>query len=291
MILALLALLAGLVLLMWAGDHFVSGASQLATALRIRPAVIGAVVLGFGTSAPEMVVSSLAAINGEPALGVGNIVGSNVANVSLGLGVAALLMPIPFSRTALRRDVPWSVATAAIFALLVVDGNLSRVEGGLLAVLMAFTLVWLVRSSRDDTLGPDAVTSPVAQDAGRPLTSLIRALLGLFGVILGAQFAVEGATALAEHWGLSDGFIGFSVVAVGTSGRDSGQARTVRRGVAGTDDREGRFVKQMGETLDDNERWGVGDGGERGWIAGVGDGQIVRAGRLSGREFALGFGA
>ena len=217
MILALLALLAGLVLLVWAGDHFVTGASQLATALRIRPAVIGAVVLGFGTSAPEMVVSSLAAIHGEPALGVGNIVGSNVANVSLGLGVAALLMPIPFSRTALRRDVPWSVATAAIFALLVVDGTLGRFEGGLLAVLMAFTLVWLVRSSRDDTLRPDEVTSPVAQDAGRPITSLIRALLGLFGVIVGAQLAVEGATELAEHWGLSDGFIGFSVVAVGTS--------------------------------------------------------------------------
>ncbi|WP_423922199.1 calcium/sodium antiporter [Candidatus Poriferisodalis sp.] len=217
MILALLALLAGLVLLVWAGDHFVTGASRLATALRIRPAVIGAVVLGFGTSAPEMVVSSLAAINGEPALGVGNIVGSNVANLSLGLGVAALLMPIPFSRMALRRDVPWSMAAAAIFALLVVDGTLSRFEGGLLAVLMAITLVWLVRSSRDETLPPDKGTSPVAQDVGRSITNLIRALLGLFGVIVGAQLAVEGATALAERWGLSGGFIGFSVVAVGTS--------------------------------------------------------------------------
>ena len=217
MILALLALLAGLVLLVWAGDHFVTGASQLATALRIRPAVIGAVVLGFGTSAPEMVVSSLAAINGEPALGVGNIVGSNVANLSLGLGVAALLMPIPFSRIALRRDVPWSLATAAIFALLVVDGNLSRYEGGLLAVLMAITLVWLVSSSRDETLPSNEDTSPLAQDVGRPLTNLMQALLGLFGVIVGAQLAVEGSTELAERWGLSGGFIGFSVVAVGTS--------------------------------------------------------------------------
>ena len=216
MIWALLALLAGLVLLVVAGDHFVAGASRLATALRMRPAVIGAVVLGFGTSAPEMVVSSLAAIDGNPDIGVGNIVGSNVANLSLGLGVAALLMPIPFSRTALRRDVPWSVATAAIFALLVVDGDLTRLEGGLLAVLMALTLVWLIRSSHDDPVA-DAGSAGLAQDAGRPLGSLVRAVVGLLGVLVGAQLAVEGATNLAEAWGLSGGFIGFSVVALGTS--------------------------------------------------------------------------
>lgn len=216
MIWALLALLAGLVLLVFAGDHFVTGASRLATALRMRPAVIGAVVLGFGTSAPEMVVSSLAAINGEPDIGVGNIVGSNVANLSLGLGVAALLMPIPFSRTALRRDVPWSLATAAIFALLVVDGVLSRLEGGVLAVLMAITLIWLIRTSHDDP-APEIDPAHVASDAGRPLRNLVRALLGLFGVLVGAQLAVEGATSLADRWGLSGGFIGFSVVALGTS--------------------------------------------------------------------------
>ncbi|WP_419945142.1 calcium/sodium antiporter [Candidatus Poriferisodalis sp.] len=219
MILALLALLAGMVLLVWAGDRFVAGASRLATALRMRPAVIGAVVLGFGTSAPEMVVSSVASINGNPALGVGNIVGSNVANLSLGLGVAALLMSIPFSDIALRRDVPWSVATAAIFALLVVDGHLSRLEGGLLAVLLALTLVWVIRTSRDDDRLPDSGGTPgsLARDAGAAWRNLARAVLGLFGVIVGAQLAVEGATALAERWGLSGGFIGFSVVAVGTS--------------------------------------------------------------------------
>ena len=217
MIGAAAALLVGLALLVWAGDHFVAGASRLATALRMRPAVIGAVVLGFGTSAPEMVVSSLAAIDGNPALGVGNIVGSNVANLSLGLGVAALLMPIPFSRSALRRDVPWSVATAGVFALLVLDGALSRLEGGLLALLMAATLVWLVRSSHDGAALAEADTSPVAQDAGRPMPNLLRALAGLLGVLVGAQLAVEGATALAERWGLSGGFIGFSIVALGTS--------------------------------------------------------------------------
>lgn len=216
MIWALLALLAGLVLLVVAGDHFVVGASRLATALRMRPAVIGAVVLGFGTSAPEMVVSSLAAINGDPDIGVGNIVGSNVANLSLGLGVAALLMPIPFSKSALRRDVPWSVAAAAIFALLVADGVLSRAEGGLLAVLMCITLVWLIRTSHDEP-GPHSGPAQLVQDVGRPLGNVVRALLGLFGVLVGAQLAVEGATSLADRWGLSGGFIGFSVVALGTS--------------------------------------------------------------------------
>ncbi len=219
MILALAALLAGLVLLVWAGDNFVEGASRLASALRMRPAVIGAVVLGFGTSAPEMVVSSVASINDNPALGVGNIVGSNVANLSLGLGVAALLTPIAFSATALRRDVPWSVATAAIFALLVVDGNLSRLEGGILATLMAVTLVWLIRTSRDDDLSATSgsVADPEARATGGPWRNLAQAVLGLLGVIVGAQLAVEGAIELAERWGLSGGFIGFSVVAVGTS--------------------------------------------------------------------------
>lgn len=219
MIWALLALLAGLVLLVVAGDHFVAGASRLATALRMRPAVIGAVVLGFGTSAPEMVVSALASINDNPALGVGNIVGSNVANLSLGLGLAALLMPIPFSRTALRRDVPWSVATAAVFALLVMDDYLSRLEGCLLAVLMVMTLVWLIRTSRDDERLPDAGGAPgtTARDTGKAWRNLVRAVLGLGGVIVGAQLAVEGAIALAQHWNLSGGFIGFSIVALGTS--------------------------------------------------------------------------
>ncbi|WP_419841400.1 calcium/sodium antiporter [Candidatus Poriferisodalis sp.] len=216
MIWSLLALAAGLVLLVAAGDHFVAGASRLATALRIRPAVIGAVVLGFGTSAPEMVVSSLAALNGEPDIGVGNIVGSNVANLSLGLGVAALLMPIPFARTALWRDVPWSVASTAVFALLVVDGDLTRFEGGALAVLMGFTLVWLIGSSRDAP-APGVDPPADASDAEQPLRSLMRAAAGLAGVLVGAQLAVQGATDLADRWGLSGGFIGFSVVALGTS--------------------------------------------------------------------------
>ncbi len=216
MIWALLALVLGLVLLVVAGDHFVAGASALATALRMRPAVIGAVVLGFGTSAPEMVVSSLAAISGDPDIGVGNIVGSNVANLSLGLGVAALLVPIPFSRMALRRDVPWSVATAAIFAVLVVDGVLSRLEGGLLAVAMVVTLIWLVRTSQDEPAS-NADPAPIGTRRGKPLLSLVRALLGLVGVLAGAQLAVQGATDLANRWGLSGGFIGFSVVALGTS--------------------------------------------------------------------------
>lgn len=219
MIWALLALLAGLVLLVVAGDHFVAGASRLATALRMRPAVIGAVVLGFGTSAPEMVVSALAAIRGDPDIGVGNIVGSNVANLSLGLGVAALLMPIPFSRTALRRDVPWSMATAGTFAVLVMDDYLSRIEGGLLAVLMAITLVWLIRTSRDDERLPDAGGAPgtTARDVGAAWRNLVQAVLGLCGVVVGAQLAVEGAVYLADHWKLSGGFIGFSIVALGTS--------------------------------------------------------------------------
>lgn len=229
MALQILLLLVGLALLFYAGDQFVLAASRIATVLRLRPIVVGAVVLGFGTSAPEMVVSALSAVRGDPALGVGNIVGSNVANLSLGLGVAALLAPVVCEYALLRKEAALSVGSTVVFALLVLDRDLVVWEGIVLAVLLLASITVIIRSAGSPVGMPAELVSDLTAaspaKAGRQSTHhrkylgihLLRTLLGLGGVLVGAQLAVTASINIAEGFGLSEGFIGFSVVAVGTS--------------------------------------------------------------------------
>ena len=210
MLLAAISLLIGLFVLVRAGDVFVEGAAQLARSLKMSSVVIGAIVLGFGTSAPELVVSTIAALRGNAALGVGNIVGSNVANLSLVLGVAALVTPIALSSSVIRRQAPLSIAAVIAFAAAVSDGKLSRSDGTILLVLLVAAMIILVRTPEEGSPTHVGVPKTVSR-------SLLWSLLGLGGVLAGAQLAVSGATKLAESWGLSGGFIGFSLVALGTS--------------------------------------------------------------------------
>jgi len=209
-LLAAISLLIGLFVLVRAGDVFVEGAAQLARSLKMSSVVIGAIVLGFGTSAPELVVSTIAALRGNAALGVGNIVGSNVANLSLVLGVAALVTPIALSSSVIRRQAPLSIAAVIAFAAAVSDGRLSRSDGTILLVLLVAAMIILVKTPEEGSPTDVGVQKPVGR-------SLLWSLLGLGGVLVGAQLAVSGATKLAESWGLSGGFIGFSLVALGTS--------------------------------------------------------------------------
>ncbi|HAA65928.1 MAG TPA: sodium:calcium antiporter [Acidimicrobiaceae bacterium] len=209
-ILAAVLLLAGLFILVKAGDIFVDSAAQLARSLNMSSVVVGAIVLGFGTSAPELVVSTIAAWGGNPALGVGNIVGSNVANLSLVLGVSALVTPIVLSASVIRRQAPLSIASVILFAVLLIDEKLSLIEGALLLGLLIVAMFILIK-----TPGEGAPTTTGSTSSyGR---SLLLSIVGLCGVLVGAQLAVSGATTLAERWGLSGGFIGFSLVALGTS--------------------------------------------------------------------------
>ncbi len=212
---SIISLLIGLALLMYAGDQFVTGASRLAKILRLSPVVVGAVILGFGTSAPELVISVLAVLRDDPALGVGNIVGSNVANLSLGLGLAAVITPVMCSRSLLSKEAAMSVGSTAIFALLVLDGNLVLYEGIVLTVLLVLAIITMIRSS---DLVTAQITAPTEAEKPQPAgRNALRTILGLAGVLAGAQLAVVGATDIAEGLNLSKGFIGFSLVAVGTS--------------------------------------------------------------------------
>ena len=210
MFIAALLLIIGLALLFMSGNWLVDGAVSLARALNLSSVVIGAVVLGFGTSAPELVVSTIAAWRGNPALGVGNIVGSNVANLTLVLGSAGLITAVNLTPSVIRREAPLSTISVALFALFVVDGRLSRTDGVFLSALLIATIIYLVRAPSEN------LASSSDNEVSTPRSSM-KAISGLVGVLAGAQLAVTGATTLAEGWGVSGGFVGFSLVAVGTS--------------------------------------------------------------------------
>lgn len=218
----LLGLICGLGLLAVASDHFVDGASYIATAAKLSPIIVGAVVLGFGTSAPELVISALAAAQGNEDIGAGNIIGSNVANLSFGLGLAAVLTPIRFGDEVVRQTIPLALGAMAVFTVLVsIGGGLSFFDGFVLACAMVLTLVYVVRSGRNRGVGavadePNGETS-VATSQRRTVVAVVRVVLGLSGVVGGAQLAVLSAEWIAEQLNLSGGFIGFSVVAIGTS--------------------------------------------------------------------------
>ena len=218
MLVALLAVIAGLFVLVKAADHFVSGAARLSAALKVPPVIIGAVVVGFGTSAPEMVVSAIASVQGELDIAAGNIIGSNVANLSLVLGVAALLCVMNIDSSVLRREAPLSTAAVLLFAVLI-QGGLQRWEGAVLLVALAGALAFMFTGPRG---GSDELAGEVDEflddDAGVSLKrEAARTFLGLAGVIAGAQLTVQGATEIADRVGLGEGFIGLTLIALGTS--------------------------------------------------------------------------
>jgi cation:H+ antiporter len=206
----------GLIALTFASDQFVKGAARLATIFRVAPVVVGAVVIGFGTSAPEMVVSGIAAFDNNLDIGVGNVVGSNVANISLVLAAATFVTVIPVQSQTLRREAPISIAAVVVFALLI-QGDLERWEGALLAGLLAVVLISVLRSARSD----DPLAGEVEEFLGDEQHSVrlesIRTTIGLVIVAASAWFIVEGAMRIAEELELSGGFVGFTLVAVGTS--------------------------------------------------------------------------
>jgi cation:H+ antiporter len=215
---AVLAVVIGLVVLTKAADEFVAGAARLSTALRVSPVIIGAAVIGFGTSAPEMVVSAIAAGQGKLDIAVGNVIGSNAANLSLVLGIASLLCLMSVRSSVLRKEAPLSTAAVVLFGLLVQDG-LERWEGLVLLVALVAALVHLLTGNRggDEELRAEVEDFVDDHHAISVRREAVRSLLGLVGVIVGAQLAVTGASSIAEELGLGEGFVAVTLVAVGTS--------------------------------------------------------------------------
>jgi cation:H+ antiporter len=209
----------GLVLLAKAADQFVLGAARIALVLRISAVVVGAVVVGFGTSAPEMLVSGVAAWQGNAEVGVGNVVGSNVANLTLVLGAAALIVPIGIAGATLRKETPLMVASVVLFAVLV-QGGITPIEAIVLLGALAATLAVILLTGGavpDPELEREVAEFADRAHMPRMRTEVFRTIIGLAGTVLGAQMLVEGAVGIADAAGLSGGFVGFTLVAIGTS--------------------------------------------------------------------------
>ena len=218
MLLGLVFSVVGLVVLSLAADQFVRGAARLAVVLRMTPIVVGAIVVGFGTSAPEMLVSGVAAANGRLDIGVGNIIGSNVANISLVLGAASFVAVVPVSGSVVRRDAAISVAAVGIFALLV-QGELGRLEGLLFLAALCAWFVLVLRGARTTGAEPDMddLSEIVGEDPPALGIETLRTVVSLALVAASAYILVEGAQRVADALNLSGGFVGYTMVAVGTS--------------------------------------------------------------------------
>jgi cation:H+ antiporter len=218
-LLPLLAVAIGLVVLIWSSDQFVDGAAGTARYFRISPLIIGMVIVGFGTSAPELVVSVTSALKGKPALAIGNAYGSNIANIALILGVASLVKPISVRSTMLRRELPLLGLITLVVAVFIQDLSFNRTEGfiqlGLFAMVMSFT-VWLSQRDPEDAFLVEMESSLLEQPV-RLGRALLQLMIGLVLLIASSRILVWGAVEIATLAGVSELVIGLTVVAIGTS--------------------------------------------------------------------------
>ena len=219
MLISVLKIVIGFGLLSYGADRFVTGASATASNLGVSPLLIGLTIVGFGTSAPEMLVAAVASLNETPELAVGNAVGSNITNIALVLGATAIIAPLAVDSKILRKEFPVMLLAMVLAVGLMFDRELSRSDGLILSIgavaLMGF-LIWLgLKSSGSDRLAEEFEQEAVA---GVPMSrALLALLLGLGLLLVGSNLLVSGATAIAVALGVSELIIGLTIVAIGTS--------------------------------------------------------------------------
>ncbi len=213
------ALICGLILLIWSADRFIAGAAATARYAGMPPLLIGMVVIGFGTSAPEMVVSAISAFEGNPGLALGNAYGSNIANIAMILGVTALISPVVVKSDVSRKELPVLFGVTLLSAVLLFDLHLSRIDGVILLltfiVVMSWS-IWLGLKQRQDSLA-GAVDEMLIEHPMTLRAAILWLLLGMVLLVVSSRILVWGAVEIARGFGVSDLIIGLTVVAVGTS--------------------------------------------------------------------------
>ncbi|WP_416678776.1 calcium/sodium antiporter [Candidatus Pseudothioglobus sp. Uisw_016] len=216
MLLPILSLLAGFILLMWSADTFTDNGAKIARIFNISPLVIGLLIFGFGTSAPEMLVSGLAAYDGHPEMSIGNAFGSNIFNIGLVLGVTAIILPITVEKSVIKKEWLFLFLSTLIVGFLLLDGFLSFTDGLILISLLTLFLINVFRESKKNNLTDSDSLEINSQknDKGRTWLLLIVSLIVL---VSSARLVVWGGTSLALSFGVSDLIIGLTVVALGTS--------------------------------------------------------------------------
>lgn len=211
-----LILAAGVGLLYFGSTILVSGSAATAIMFSIRPVIVGLTIVSLATSAPELLVSLVAAIKGSGGISIGNIIGSNVINIALVLGVSALLRPVSVNRQVTRIEIPYMVFTSLLFWLLCCDSHVGRMDGIILILLLLIFLVYGILTAKNGNRGTNS-QDPPERSLGLILKNGCYVILGIVMLGAGANFLVTQAIALASKIGLSQTFIGISVVALGTS--------------------------------------------------------------------------
>jgi cation:H+ antiporter len=218
-ILPLIAIAGGILLLIWSANRFVEGASSVAHHIGMSPLLIGMVVVGFGTSSPELLVSVQASVQGNPGIALGNAFGSNITNIALILGLTSIISPITVRSTILRNELPLLTLASAITAWFVRDGAITRIESIVLLVLFLLLMGWSVKqglSKNPDALGIET-EEVLATTHYSPRQATVRMLFGLAVLVGSSRLLVWGAVDIARTLGVDDLVIGLTIVAIGTS--------------------------------------------------------------------------
>lgn len=213
--------LIGLTLLVMGAEALVRGASRLALSMGISPLVVGLTIVAFGTSAPELAVSVGASLDGRPDLAVGNVIGSNIANVLLILGIAALIAPLVVHEQIIRQEIPIMLGASVLVVVMALDGRITRVESALLFALVIGYTFYLIRqsrrASRETEAEYDAEMPPDSEWDRHWSVQAALIVIGLVALVLGSHWLVGAAVVFAQAFGVSELVIGLTVVAVGTS--------------------------------------------------------------------------
>lgn len=221
LLLPTMGLILGLVLLVWSSDVFIDGAASTSIHLKISPLIIGVVVLGFGTSLPEVIVSTLASIEGNPGLAIGNVIGSNIANIGLVLGVTALIAPIAIKSSLLKREFPVLLGVSLIGLGLLLDKDLDVLDGIILLALFLGVMTWMIKINKNMDPKDPLAEETLHEIEDLPKMTLKKAIIllgiGLTILILSAKMMVWGAVEIAHFFEVPDMIIGLTIVAVGTS--------------------------------------------------------------------------
>jgi cation:H+ antiporter len=219
MLVAVTQLVAGFLLLVWGADRLVAGASAFARNMGVSPMIIGLTIIGFGTSAPELVVSAVATLRGNPGLAVGNAIGSNIANMGLVLGATALIYPLRMESTALKREYPVVLLIMLVCFFMALNGQYSTLEGWMLLAGLLLVIIWIIRIGLHRPL-----SDPLAEefDAEIPKDTPTKVavfwlLVGLVVLPVSSTFLVDGSITIARYLHVSDTVIGLTIVALGTS--------------------------------------------------------------------------
>jgi len=212
----------GLTILVLGAEALVRGAARLAASVGVSTLVIGLTVVAFGTSTPEMAVSVNASVSGTPDIAIGNVIGSNIANILLILGISAVIIPLLVSEQVIRQEVPVMIAATVLLLVLAMDGLISRIDAGVLFALVIAYTVFLVLQSRRSTrqtsaTAPEAALSTPSQWDRHWTVQVLLIVVGLAALVIGSRWLVESAVVFARFLGISDLIVGLTIVAVGTS--------------------------------------------------------------------------